>query len=97
MACILNIETATPLCSVALAVNGKVIAQRETLEEKSHAARLTVFIEEILAEKKIRVSDLDAVAVGKGPGSYTGLAHWCFNGKRIVLWSKYSAYCRGYP
>jgi tRNA threonylcarbamoyladenosine biosynthesis protein TsaB len=73
MACILNIETATPLCSVALAIDGKVIALRETLEERSHAARLTVFIEEMLAEQKIRLSDLDAVAVGKGPGSYTGL------------------------
>jgi len=73
MAAILNIETATPLCSVALAINGQVISQRETKEEKSHAARLTVFIEEILEESNLLVSDLDAVAVGKGPGSYTGL------------------------
>lgn len=73
MAAILNIETATSLCSVALAINGQVIAQRETKEEKSHSARLTVFIEEILEENNILVSDLDAVAVGKGPGSYTGL------------------------
>ena len=51
MAAILNIETATPLCSVALAIDGKVIAQRETFEEKSHASRLTVFIEEILKEQ----------------------------------------------
>jgi tRNA threonylcarbamoyladenosine biosynthesis protein TsaB len=73
MALILNIETATPLCSVALTLNGKVIAQRETLEEKSHASNLTVFIEEILYEQKIKLTDLDAVAIGKGPGSYTGL------------------------
>jgi len=61
------------LCSVALALDGSVIAQRESLEEKSHAARLTVFIEEILKEKNMSVGDLDAIAVGKGPGSYTGL------------------------
>jgi tRNA threonylcarbamoyladenosine biosynthesis protein TsaB len=73
MALILNIETATALCSVALAREGTVIAQRETLEEKSHASKLTVFIEEILKEENINISDLDAIAVGKGPGSYTGL------------------------
>ena len=73
MAAILNIETATPLCTVALAIDGKTVLRRETLEEKSHAARLTVFIEEILEEKGLKISDLDAIAVGKGPGSYTGL------------------------
>jgi len=73
MAAILNIETATPLCSVALAIDGRITAQRETREEKSHAARLTVFIEEILQEQGIQIKDLDAIAIGKGPGSYTGL------------------------
>jgi len=73
MAAILNIETATPLCSVALALNGQVIAQRETQEDKSHAARLTVYIEEILKEKDMNIRDLDAIAIGKGPGSFTGL------------------------
>jgi tRNA threonylcarbamoyladenosine biosynthesis protein TsaB len=73
MATLLLIETATPLCSVALSRNGAVIASRETLEEKSHASRLTVFIEEMLRETGHRMQDLDAVAVGKGPGSYTGL------------------------
>jgi len=73
MATILNIETATPLCSVALAVDGHLIDFRETFEEKSHAARLTVFIEEILKEQGLQIKDLDAVAIGKGPGSYTGL------------------------
>ncbi len=73
MPVILNIETATPLCSVCLSLNGSVIAQRETIEEKSHAARLTVFIEEMLKEKRLQIRDLDAIAAGKGPGSYTGL------------------------
>ncbi len=73
MAFTLNIETATHLCSLVLARNGEVIAARETFEEKSHAAKLTVFIEEVLKEANMSVADLDAVAVGKGPGSYTGL------------------------
>jgi len=73
MAFILNIETATSLCSVALVRDGNTVSQRETYEEKAHAGILTVFIDEILKENHISVSDLDAIAVGKGPGSYTGL------------------------
>jgi tRNA threonylcarbamoyladenosine biosynthesis protein TsaB len=73
MPVILNIETATPLCSVSLAFDGLETAHRETLEEKSHAARLTVFIEQILKEVGLTIKDLNAVAVGRGPGSYTGL------------------------
>jgi tRNA threonylcarbamoyladenosine biosynthesis protein TsaB len=73
MARILNIETATALCSVALAVDGKVKIYRETLEDKSHAAKLPIFIEEILRETQLTIQDLDAVATGMGPGSYTGL------------------------
>ncbi len=73
MAAILNIETATPLCSVALSIDGQITARRETFEEKSHAARLTVFIEEIIKEQGLRIKDLHAIAIGKGPGSYTGL------------------------
>jgi tRNA threonylcarbamoyladenosine biosynthesis protein TsaB len=46
---------------------------RESSENKSHASQLTVFIGELLAETGLRVSDLDAVAVSKGPGSFTGL------------------------
>jgi tRNA threonylcarbamoyladenosine biosynthesis protein TsaB len=73
MAAILNIETATPLCSVALVINGRLMSLRETQEEKSHAARLTVYIEEILKEQGLQIKDLHAIAIGKGPGSYTGL------------------------
>jgi len=70
---ILNIETATPLCSASLADEGKVLSLKETLEEKSHAKLLTSFIDEILKEQGMEIQELDAVAVGKGPGSYTGL------------------------
>jgi tRNA threonylcarbamoyladenosine biosynthesis protein TsaB len=70
---ILCLETATPVCSVALCDRAGVIAVRESSENKSHATQLTVFIEELLKESGIRPEDLEAVAVSKGPGSYTGL------------------------
>ncbi|MFE3869932.1 tRNA (adenosine(37)-N6)-threonylcarbamoyltransferase complex dimerization subunit type 1 TsaB [Flavobacterium sp. ZS1P70] len=71
---ILNIETATKNCSVALAKEGKTILCKEIAEEGySHAERLHVFIEEIITEAEITVNDLAAIAVSQGPGSYTGL------------------------
>ena len=71
---ILNIETATKNCSVALAKEGKTIVYKEIAEEGySHAERLHVFIEEIIKEAGITFQDLSAVAVSQGPGSYTGL------------------------
>ena len=71
---ILNIETATKNCSVALAVDGKTILCREAAEfGYSHAEKLHVFIEEILAESGLRFKDLSAIGVSQGPGSYTGL------------------------
>lgn len=70
---ILCLETATNLCSVALCDSAGVISLRESNESKSHASMLTVFIDEILKDQRIKASDLDAVAVSKGPGSYTGL------------------------
>ena len=74
MSYILNIETATKNCSVALAKDGKTILCREIAEEGfSHAERLHVFIEEIIKEAEITFQDLSAIAVSQGPGSYTGL------------------------
>ena len=74
MALILCLETATTNCSVALSENGSVIAFREdTSKQYSHAERLHVFINEVLEETEYGLSDLDAIAVSKGPGSYTGL------------------------
>jgi len=70
---ILCLETATNLCSVALCDNDGVVSLRESDESKSHASMLTVFIEEIFKHNGIRARDLSAVAVSKGPGSYTGL------------------------
>ena len=73
MGLIINIETATTVCSVNLAKDGVIISERESREDKSHASLLTVFIEQLLNEQKLQVSELDAIAVSKGPGSYTGL------------------------
>ena len=71
---ILNIETSTKNCSVALAKDGKTIAIREMAEQGySHAEFLHVFVEELIAESKITFKDLSAVTIGQGPGSYTGL------------------------
>jgi len=71
---ILNIETATKNCSVAIAKNGEIILCKEIAEEGySHAEKLHVFIEEAIAEAGISVQDLTAIAVSQGPGSYTGL------------------------
>ena len=74
MGYILNIETATKNCSVALAKEGEIVLCKEIAEEGySHAERLHVFIEEIIKEAGISLSDLSAIAVSQGPGSYTGL------------------------
>lgn len=74
MSYILNIETATKNCSVALAKDGQTILCKEIAElGYSHAEKLHVFIGEILAELGLDFSQLNAVAVSKGPGSYTGL------------------------
>ena len=74
MGYILNIETATKNCSVALAKEGEIVLCKEIAEEGySHAERLHVFIEEIIKEAGISLSDLSAIAVSQGPGSYIGL------------------------
>ncbi|WP_223551415.1 tRNA (adenosine(37)-N6)-threonylcarbamoyltransferase complex dimerization subunit type 1 TsaB [Aestuariivivens sp. NBU2969] len=74
MAYILSIETATTNCSVSLSKNGKVIILKEDYDKNySHAERLHVYIEDVLKQAKISQNDLSAIAVSKGPGSYTGL------------------------
>ena len=73
MTYILNIETATHICSVALSNNGETIDLEESFEDKTHAELLTVFIEKILERNSLSTKDLSAIAVSEGPGSYTGL------------------------
>ncbi len=70
---ILCLETATPTCSVALIDEGKVLALRECVGQNAHSEKITVFISEVMKEAGIGYERLDAVAVSKGPGSYTGL------------------------
>ncbi len=71
---ILCLETSTTNCSVAIVVDGNIKAIREENNQKfSHAEKLHVFISEVLDESGIDKNDLDAVAISKGPGSYTGL------------------------
>ena len=70
---ILNIETSTRVCSVALSVDGKTVALQESNTESSHARQITVFAEQIMYKSGFTFQDLDAIAVSKGPGSYTGL------------------------
>ncbi len=74
MATILNIETATKNCSVSIAKNGNTQAIQELNDgQYSHAEKLHPFIQKVINEAGITFNDLDAVAVSKGPGSYTGL------------------------
>jgi tRNA threonylcarbamoyladenosine biosynthesis protein TsaB len=73
MALILNLETATTACSVSLGRDGKLLTVKELDGEYTHAENLTIFIEEVLKQTGLQLSDVDAVAVSKGPGSYTGL------------------------
>lgn len=70
---ILNIETSTSVCSVALSKGNELIAKKESYEQNSHSKILATFIENILSENKVLPSDLNAIAVSEGPGSYTGL------------------------
>ena len=71
--CILNLETSTSVCSVALAAGEEVLFEKAAFEGPSHAALLGTFVSEALAALKKTGKTLDAVAVSSGPGSYTGL------------------------
>lgn len=73
MSLILCLETATGACSVALIKNGKLIESRHSDKKNSHSSILNILINEIITSTGIQLSDLRAIAVSKGPGSYTGL------------------------
>lgn len=70
---ILQIETATSVCSCALSLNGETIAVKEINQANVHIEKITLFIEALLKETGHAFDDLDAIAVSMGPGSYTGL------------------------
>lgn len=73
MSLILHLETATTVCSVALSQAGKMLALKEENKGFTHAEHLTLFIEEVMKMAGKNFNELNAVAVSKGPGSYTGL------------------------
>ena len=73
MACILNIETSTDVCSVAVSENGACIFDEEDHSGPNHAVKLGVFVDEALSFTDNHAIPFDAVAVSCGPGSYTGL------------------------
>lgn len=73
MSCLLNIETSTRICSVALSQDGQIIFQKEDREGPNHAVSCPVFVEEALSFAESHAIPLDGVAVSEGPGSYTGL------------------------
>ena len=73
MSLILCIETGTDICSVGIARDGELVSLRESAEGRDHAKYVGVFVDELLRETGIAPDELDAVAVGMGPGSYTGL------------------------
>lgn len=73
MPLILNIETATDICSVCISEGDKVLAIKEADKAFSHTSKLTVLIGACCEELGISLAQLDAVAVSKGPGSYTSL------------------------
>ena len=71
---ILNIESSTTNCSISLALDGNLVAFKESNDDKySHSTKLHSFINEVLKKSNISVKELVAIAVSKGPGSYTGL------------------------
>ena len=73
MSLILCIETETDVCSVALARDGQLVSLRESPEGRDHARQVAVYADEVIRAGGVTPCDLDAVAIGQGPGSYTGL------------------------
>jgi len=73
MSCILNIDTSTDVCSVAVSENGACIFSKEDHSGPNHAVNLGVFVDEAMSFTDNHAIPFDAVAVSSGPGSYTGL------------------------
>lgn len=73
MAYILSIDTATETASIVLGNKNEIVSFKENKEQKTHASFVQPAIESMLKEAEIDISEIDAVAVSNGPGSYTGL------------------------
>jgi len=73
MSLILNIESSTEVCSVAISEGEKVLALKEIIDQRAHAKVITLLINEAIKGAKTSLKDLDAIAISAGPGSYTAL------------------------
>ncbi len=73
MPIILSIETSTKACSAAIHQDGKLLSVSELYNEKSSSGMLTTLIEHVVKTASLKLNEIDAIAVAKGPGSYTGL------------------------
>ena len=74
MSYILNIESSSTNCSISLTKDGNLLSLKEKNDEKySHSIKLHSYINEVLTDSKVKIKELSAIAVSKGPGSYTGL------------------------
>jgi len=91
---ILAMETSTQLGGVAVVVDGKVVAEEISLRQKSHSENINPFVEECLKMAGLTLSDIDAFAVGQGPGSFTGIRvaanagktfSYCFNKPLVTI------------
>ena len=93
MALILVIETSTEICSVSLIKDGILLDLIESDQGQNHARLVTVFAEDLLSRNNLQPGELNAVAISKGPGSYTGLRIGSINIKRNLLRRKPATYC----
>lgn len=85
MSCILLLETATEICSVGLRVDGRLVARRDSENDFQHSRVITRFIEAVLAEGDCKMTDLKAVVLSSGPGSFTSLRVGAATAKGICL------------
>jgi tRNA threonylcarbamoyladenosine biosynthesis protein TsaB len=73
MTYILHLETATKVCSIAIAKDGELISHKETTVANSHSSLITGFVDDVVKDAGITLNDLSSVCISMGPGSYTGL------------------------
>lgn len=94
MPVILNIETSTDVCSVALTCDGQVVFNKENHESMSHASSLGGYVQDALSVAKSHHFAIDAVAVSRGPGFLYRFAYWCFRGEGALFRSRCPSHCR---
>lgn len=81
----LLLETATDVCSVAVARNEDVLAEHTAAEAHQHSSHLTLFIQRVMTEAGLKMTDLDEVVLSDGPGSYTSLRVGAATAKGLCL------------